>query len=195
MDAKKQIAEYLRKVDTTVSTAVAGGELVILAAVDYLAGIYRSVSRLPNIASVSIGGNPETAGTDYLHAMSLPIARQHFDHARIEQTERYLKQQREGNTLNDPAAAVQAARHGRLDTVFVPIGVHVWGSVGSDGEVRIAGSQDPPNEDLLNRILIDTWKTGGRVFALPPEQIPGGGIFAATTRFSQGANSSISTLD
>ncbi|MEQ1948932.1 MAG: hypothetical protein ABL995_17205 [Bryobacteraceae bacterium] len=182
-DQKGQLADYCRKVDRVIAPHVKAHEPVVLAAVDYLGAIYREVSTLPNLAHDTIGGNPETTHVDQLHAAALPIARRLFDGARTEFENRYFDRQREGKALDEPAAAVQAARQGRVETVFVPIGVHVWGHINSSGDVVLSDRQGPQDEDLLNRVLIDTWKTGGRVFAVAPNTIPGGRMLAATTRF------------
>lgn len=182
-DMKGQLTDYCRKVDRIIAPHVKPHEPVVLAAVDYLAAIYREVSTVPHLAEHSIGGNPETTDIDHLHAAAMPIARKFFEGTREALASHYFERQREGKALQEPAAAVEAARQGRLDTVFVPIGVHVWGHIDPSGGVVLSGRQGPQDEDLLNRVLIDTWKAGGRVFAMPPDKIPGGGTMAATTRY------------
>lgn len=182
-DQKAHLAAFCRKVDHAVAARVQPHDLLILAAVDYVGNIYRDVSTLRGIAAKSVHGNPETVSVAQLHAAAIVIAREEFDQTRLTHTDRFFASQRQGKALDDPAAAIQAARQGRVDTVFVPIGVHVWGRLNSDGNAELAAQAGPQDEDLLNRILIDTWKAGGRVFALPPDQIPGGGLVAAMTRY------------
>ncbi len=182
-DQKAQLAAYCRKVDHAVAAVVKPDELVILAAVEYVGNIYRQVSSLRGIAAHGIHGNPDNDSIGRMHGAALAIAREHFDQDRLVLEHKFLASLRRGNGLDDPAATVLAARQGRLDTVFVPIGRHVWGHLDSDGTVQLTAEQGPQDEDLLNRILIETWKAGGRVFALPPGQIPGGRIVAAITRY------------
>lgn len=182
-DQKSLLAEYCRKIDHAIAPRLGAHEPLILAAVDYLATIYREVSRTPNIAEQCLSGNPETTPIEQMHQEALPIARRFHERARSVFEERFLERQHEGKTVNDALEAVRAARCGRLDTVFVPIGVHVWGHFSSSGDVILSDRHGPQDEDLLNRVLIDTWKSGGRVFAVPPNMVPGGRIVAATTRF------------
>ena len=81
--------------------------------------------------------------------------------------------------------AVKAARYGRVDTLFVPLGIQHWGRVEADGdEVVIENEPRLENEDLLDFAAAQTILNSGMVFAVPPEELPGNGDLAAILRYS-----------
>jgi hypothetical protein len=180
---KAQLADYCRRVDHALASKVASHDFVILAAVDYLASIYRLESSLGALSDKVISGNPDSSSITELFEKAMPLARIHFNRRLDEAERRYLESFCTGKTLNRPREIVRAAQQGLIETLFVPIGVQVWGSIAGDGDIQISDQKRPQDEDLLNVALIDTWKCGGKVFAVRPDKMPGGPTIAAIARF------------
>ncbi len=77
-----------------------------------------------------------------------------------------------------------AAYHGRVDKLFVAVGVQVWGTADPEsGEVYAHESMEPGDEDLLDVAATRTLVNDGDVYAVEPERIPNGAPLAATFRY------------
>ncbi|MEO8026010.1 MAG: hypothetical protein ABI823_06035 [Bryobacteraceae bacterium] len=183
VDHKAQIAAYCHRIDQALDLVLGPNDLTILAAVDYIAAIYRDGSSLRTLAAETISGSPDNCGEAQLFEKAFPIAKSHFDRLRSDAEDRFFQCLSLGKALDRPLETIRAAQQGRVDTLFVPIGVHIWGETGTDGEIRVSASHRPQDQDLLNVALISTWESGGRVLAMPPDQMPGGRQIAAITRF------------
>ncbi|MEG3867970.1 hypothetical protein QUA46_17870 [Microcoleus sp. MON2_D6] len=80
--------------------------------------------------------------------------------------------------------AVSAAYFGRVDRLFVALGVQQWGSFIPDtNAVQVHPDAELGDEDLLNAAAIQTILNGGTVYAMPPEQVPDEAPLAAIFRY------------
>ena len=67
-----------------------------------------------------------------------------------------------------------AAHHGRVETLFVALGEQRWGAFIPDGtgSVILHDAYEQGDRDLLDVAAAATLQAGGRVYALPRDQIP-----------------------
>ena len=89
--------------------------------------------------------------------------------------------------VNDEVAGVRenvSGVQGRVETVFVPLQSHVWGSFEPDTLTAIEHEQRRPGErDLLDVIAAFTLVHGGKVFAVDTATMPSSDPVAAVLRF------------
>ena len=182
-NTKAHLAEYCRQVDQAITPVVSANAPLILAAVDQLAGLFRGSATRPGLLPESISGSPDNATASQLFKQALPIAQRYFDSRRIEASDRFLACCHTSKGLDETAETILAARQGRIATLFVPTGVQIWGQIDDAGGVTLSDFKRPSDHDLLNLALIETWKSGGEVFAVAPDQMPGGRKIAAVARF------------
>jgi hypothetical protein len=77
-----------------------------------------------------------------------------------------------------------AARQGRIESLFVAVGVQMWGSFNpSTDETTVVDQPAAESQDLLNLAAASTYFARGSVYALPPDQVPGCGPLAAVFRY------------
>jgi len=77
-----------------------------------------------------------------------------------------------------------AAHHGRVDVLFVALGIQVWGAIDlSTNTVHEHEDHEPGDEDLLDLAAIQTILNGGIVYAVEPEQVPDHAPLAAVFRY------------
>ncbi len=77
-----------------------------------------------------------------------------------------------------------AAAHGRVETLFVAVGVQRWGAFDpSTGSVTQHEMRQAGDEDLLDLAAISTMINGGTVYALAPDDLPGESRAAAIQRY------------
>lgn len=84
----------------------------------------------------------------------------------------------------EPDQIVSAALHGRVDAAVVAIDETLWGKVQPPGG-RVSAPARPSrhDEELLNLIVVETIKRGGRAFAVPHAAMPQYALAAALLRY------------
>jgi hypothetical protein len=87
--------------------------------------------------------------------------------------------------IRDIKSAVKAAAIGQVETIFVPLGAEQWGRYDADTHnVLLKDEPGPEAEELFDFAATQTLLNSGQVFAVPREQIPGGGEIAAILRYA-----------
>ena len=159
---------------------------MVLAGVEYLIPIYREASSYHNLLEESIPGNPDRENLNELHEKAWQIVKPIFEESQKKAFEKYEQFHGQGNDLatNDIEAVVKAATFGQVETLFVPLEAQKWGRYDAEkNEVLFAKEAGSDNEDLFDFAASQTILNSGQVFAVPPEQMPGGGEIAAVLRY------------
>jgi hypothetical protein len=104
--------------------------------------------------------------------------------AREKAVARYSQLAGTGQSTADVKEAVLAAHHGRVDVLFVALGVQVWGNFDPGTHtVHVHQGPEPGDRDLLDMAAIQSILNGGTVYAVEPEQVPGDAPLAAVFRY------------
>lgn len=185
-DDKEYISQYLKEVDQTLMTEVLANERVplVLAAVDYMVGIYRQVSHYKCIADTAITGNYEHSNLQELYPKALEIAAPVFK----ERTKKAL--QSYGNSLATPLTSsmpekvIPASYFSQVSDLFVEKGLHIWGTFDQDqNQLVIHEKKEQGDECLVDRAIVNTLLNGGDVHILEKAEMPNGAEIAAFMRF------------
>lgn len=186
-DEKKNILRFFQSVNEGLNALLEEKTVpLILAGVDYLLPIYREASTYQNVLADGIAGNPDREDPSKLHAQAWNIVRPIFEESQKKAFEKYkqFSGQQSVQATNDLNTAVKAARFGQVETLFVPLGVQVWGRYDeADNRVIREAQPGPDNEDLLDFAATETILNSGQVFAVPAEQMPAQGELAAILRY------------
>lgn len=184
-DAKPNLLRFCQQVDRAVTGVIKAPSVpLVVAAVDYLLPIYQEASKHPSLLAQGVAGNPEGLRPDELHARAWPLVEPHFLRAREAAAARYRALRGTGTTSNDVRAVVPAAWDGRVDLVFVPVGVRVWGTFIPETRALEVGDEMPGrNEDLLNLVAIHTIVNRGTAYAVAPTEMPDEAPVAAVFRY------------
>lgn len=155
---------------------------LVLAGVDHLLATYRQVSRQQNTVEGGIMGNPEHLTPDELHDLAWPFVEPLFTQGRRIAAEAFRS--RTGPTVSTVKEAVVAAHQGRVESIFVPLGRHRWGSFDPAlMAVHERQERQPGDLDLLDDAAAFTLIHGGGVFAVEPSALPNDEPVAAVLRF------------
>ena len=184
-DAKEEIGQYFRQVDAVTRKILQNESApLVLAGVDYLLPLYRSVSGYSNLVDGSIQGNPDGLSAQTLQAKAWEIVQPYFTKSQEDACARLQQYAGTGLASGDLREIVPAAVQGRVEVLFVARGQQCWGALDSAGnQVKLQGEAAAGSEDLLNRISVETLMQGGRVYVVQPDQVPLEGSAAALFRF------------
>jgi hypothetical protein len=184
-ESKEEITAFFRIVDEGIRALIGDSRApVVLAAVDYEIAIYRQISKLSHVVETGIAGNPEAFESCELQSRAWDLVAPGFERARVEALGRYHELAGTGRTGNRLDEVLVASYDGRVDTLFVALGVRRWGSY--DAEARVVheeADQAAGTGDLLDLAAAQAFVRGATVHALPAGEVPGGGDLAAIYRY------------
>jgi len=146
--------------------------------------IYREANQYNGLVEEFIEGNPEHVDVETLHGRAWEIVEPHFTARRERDREAFLQAQGKGGVGTDLEEVLLAAVDSRVETLFVPLHARQWGSFDPEARtVERVGEEGVDTHDLYDLAAVNTLLMGGTVYAVDPEEVPGGGEVAAIYRF------------
>ncbi len=144
-DIKTRLQQWFRTIDREGCALLADSTPpLVLAGVESLYPLYREISGYPRLMDTGIAGNPENMTPEELHARGWEIVEPVFAKNRGTARARYHQLVGTGQTSTDVAETVAAAGHGRVEVLFVAVGVQVWGRIDRDSdEVALHPARNP----------------------------------------------------
>jgi hypothetical protein len=184
-DAKDKIVRWFHMIDKELRNLLADEQSpIVLAGVEYLFPLYKNANTYPHLLDEGIPGNPEELKPEELHDRAWTVVKPVFMEKQEKAAAQYGQLSGTGQTTSDVEEAVLAAHQGKVDSLFVPVGVHIWGSFDADNNtIDMHEHQKPGDEDLLDLAAIQTKLNGGAVYAVEPETVPGNAPLAAVFRY------------
>lgn len=187
-DAKSNILRYFQKIDKGLQKLLRDEQApLVLAGVEYLWPIYREANHYPHLVEEGIEGNPEDRSAEILHQQAWEIVRPLFTKAQQEAVRQYqrLSNLKSEQTSDNLGKIVSAAYSGRVETLFVAMGVQRWGTFDPQSHmVQLHEEAKPGDEDLLDFTAVQTILNGGTAYALEPEKMPETALLAAVFRYA-----------
>jgi hypothetical protein len=182
---KENILRFFQKVDRDLQDVLSDEEApLVLAGVEYLLPIYAKANTHPHLLSHGIEGNPEALSWEELHERAWAIVQPRFQKAQLEAIAQYEQLVSTEQASHDIRTIVPAAHYGRVDTLFVAVGLQRWGAFDPQtNTIDIHGEEEPGDEDLLDLAAVQTLLHGGEVYALEPTEVPDGVPLAAVFRY------------
>ena len=183
--ADERLLEYFRAVDHRVTAAVrTNGTPLVVAAVEHFLPLYREATSLSSVIDAAVPGSPDDLSDEELQRRAWPLVAPLADREIDEQLARYGEHAAKGGAARSVASILRDALAARVETLFVPVDDVAWGKFdASSGKARIHDARRIGDEDLFDRAVVETIRTGGRVFCLPKERVPGDGPLAAIMRY------------
>lgn len=187
-DEKKNILRFFQSVNDGLNDLLGEKNLpMVLAGVEYLLPIFREASSHQNLLEDVIEGNPDRENLTELHEKAWKIIQPLFEESQKKAFEKFaqLIGQKSDLATSDLQEAVKAAVIGQVETIFVPLDSQKWGRYdAANHKVALRDKPEPEDEDLFDFAATQTLLNSGQVFAVPPEQMPGGGEVAAILRYA-----------
>lgn len=157
---------------------------LVLAGVSYLLPIYQEANTYNFIMDEGIQHNTKEQTAQELHAEAWAIVEPQFEADKQKAIDYYHESIASGKGSADLNEVIQGAFYGRVEQLFVPVGVQKWGHFDAQSmELEIHNDAQPGDEDLLNAAAIQTIFHGGTVYAVEAENIPDDVPVAAVFRY------------
>lgn len=186
-DAKSNVLRYCQHVDRGLHDLLRDERVpLVLAAVEFEQAIYREANTYPHLVEHGVSGNPDGISDEELARAAWPIVAPLFRAVRESAAEQYRAFQANGRASAELEVVLPAAWQGRVDTLFAARGAPVWGSFTPETlELRRStdNGRTPGDYDLLDEAARYTLSSGGTVYIVGPDEVPGPGEVAATFRY------------
>ncbi|MBW3597638.1 MAG: hypothetical protein KY475_10220 [Planctomycetes bacterium] len=159
---KDEVAEFFKMIDNAVAQKLAAEQApLLLACVEYEAALYREHNHYKGLLDATVLGSSEKWNTTELHRRAWEAVQPHFEARQQEELSKF-------NTLpadrisTDLKSIADAAEVGRVEALFL-----ARGNNGNGGKPEAS-----PTDEMLDFTAAAVLRTGGDVFALPPEKMP-----------------------
>jgi hypothetical protein len=184
-ETKDQIKRFFQQVARGLNKILPDQQSpLVLAGMDQLCAIYREVNGYPKLMDDWVSGNYKDLSEDELLKRAWKIAEPYFRQGREAAVEKFGNLLGTGLTSSEVEEIVPAAFQGRLEALFVPVGMQVWGDFDqANGEAHVHEERETGDFDLLDFAAGQAMANGAAVYAVAPEEVPGGAIMAAVFRY------------
>lgn len=182
---KDEILRFFQQLDRGLHEVLRNEQVpLVLAAVDYLQALYREANTYPHLMEEGVTGNPEERSPKELHEAAWELLEPRLHQVAERTAAEYERLLGTGKASSSLKEVVPAAHHGRVASLFVPLGEQVWGTYEPSTEaVELHDDMQTGDEDLLDLTAVSTLLTGGAVFPVEPGEVPGDGRVAAVFRY------------
>jgi hypothetical protein len=185
-DQKESLALYLKEVDRVIWQKVLAREQapLLLAGVDYLLPIYRSVSSYQYIWEDDMTGNFDKHSNELLYQAAKEKMAPFFEKHHKVALETYLNKLATPLTTSMPDAVIRSSFYGQVADLFVEKGAHIWGQFDAqNNQLQVHDTKQEGDDCLVDKAAIQTILHGGQVHLLDKNEMPNGSTIAALLRF------------
>ncbi len=171
---KVRLRQYARQVDAALRDLLAGCRLpLVLAAVEGLGAIYRSVNSYPHLAAAGIEGNPERLSDAELAAGARTILDDLYRAQIADWQATFKTRLNEDRATTDLVRAARAATFGGVASLMVDMDQTVPGTIDeTDGQVTLAESAGADSYGVADEIARRVLAGGGEVLAVRAAEMP-----------------------
>ena len=114
------------------------------------------------------------------------MMQEYFEEAKIKALNDYGNKSATGLTAHIIDEIVRAAYYRRIDTLFVSKNARLYGSFDDiNDKLIVHASETPTDHDLIDRTILKTVLSGGKVFMLDENEMPMRRMMLAIMRYSQ----------
>jgi len=184
-ESKDDIRRFCRIVSSSLQKFLHAEQApLVLAAVDYLMPVYRQANTYPYLVERAVNGSPDQLRPHQLHERAWPLALDFYKQARSKALGRFHHAAGTPQTSTGIETIVQAARDGRIDTLFLDRRARQWGTYDPEShQVDVHAVKNSGDEDLLNFAATHALINGGTAYALDESELPIGTSVAALFRY------------
>lgn len=171
---KVRLRQYARHVDAALRGLLAGSKVpLVLASVEALGAIYRSVNSYPHLATQGIEGNPERLSDAELASAAREILDGLYRAQIADWHALYRTRLNEDRATTDLARASRAATYGAVASLLVDMDQAVHGTVDeADGTITYADAPGAESYGVADEVARRVLASGGEVLAVRADEMP-----------------------
>lgn len=181
----RDIKRYFQQVDDALQPVLQDQDApMVLAAVEYMHGLYNEVNSYDHLLDEGVTGSPDRVTDRELRKKALRIVEPIFEVTKQEALEKFGDFIADGRVSRTLDELVPDALFGRVATLFVDTNEEFWGSVNREtGQVEVHEDEQPGDEELIDFVAVQTFRHGGTVYAVEGEEMPVDAPAAAVLRY------------
>ncbi len=162
------LAAYLRKVDDTLHPLLFGDQRpLVVAAVDYEFAAFQALATYPNLLAEHVSGAPDHRSAEELHDLAIKVLAGRRAVRQRQALEAATRQFGGDPAWHSLSAVLGAAEQGRIEALFV-----AEGSLPIGRRSPRRASPASRHEATVEKAVLATLAHGGRVYVVPPDQLP-----------------------
>lgn len=170
----KDLEKFFRLVNDGIEKLLHDEKVpLLLAGVDYLIPIYKSVSTYNFLVEDRhISGNIQDEDLVLLHEKATSHMKPIFEEGKQKLIDRYNEISYSELGTNQLEEAVKAAHNGRIDTIFIKEGAYYWGNFDKQSQTVTLSEEGTNSVDLINAIVRQCVANSSAVYLLEEEDMP-----------------------
>lgn len=171
----RDIAAFYAQVDRKLRRLVGRRRTpVVLIGSEHYIGLYRGLSRVRTLATDHLEASAgKGEAVQRIHELAWPIASSAIIRQRKRLTRPYSVMRMRGKAVERLDEIARAAFDGKVASLFLEAGVHVWGRY-RNGRLELQRTQDEAaSDDVLDDLAERVLKSGGKVHVLARSEMPG----------------------
>lgn len=171
---KEKYVRYSRIIDNKLRDRLMREKTpLMLMAVRWERDLYRQACTYPHLMEAGIEADFDGVGLSEIHERAVEAARPHYERQQKVALDKYPEKKAAGLASNDIEEIISAAVNGRVDYLFVGLGVQCWGTYDArNNKAHLHDREYTGDFDLLDFAASKTYLTGGCVYAVRVEEIP-----------------------
>jgi hypothetical protein len=178
------LRQFARKVDAALRGILAGRDIpLILAATDPLGPIFRGLNSYPALLSEGISASPDRLSEEELAVAARPVLDGYYKAQIHAAKELFNDRSGQRRATQDIGEAARAATNGAIELLLVDIDQILPGTIGDDGSITRASSEDARSYDIVDEIAGRAILTGAKFLGVRNSDIPDGAPLAAILRY------------
>jgi len=183
----KDLKRYFNKADKALMEFLDNEKDIpmVLSGVDYLIPLYKEKSGYPMITDESINTDPKSKELSEIHDKAKNIVHSKEDSTQSKSMDRYQHLAGTDKVSTDLSKIARASYFKRIEALYLDENfASTWGRFNQEkDELQIHESREEGDEELVNRIIINTIEGGGNVFMSKQIDLPGDNNIAALLRY------------
>lgn len=182
---RADLIAFMRQVNSRVDQVLHdANEPLLLASTPANISAFREVSTYGHLLDETLPGNVDHLSTHEIHAKSWQIVEGLIKQRELRAIEEFKSLANSDRASTKPSEIIPAAIQGRVKTLFLDQGVHLWGEF--DVQSQSVHSRAEPrhgDDDLFDRAAVEAVLKHGQVFLQKPESSPSSSPIAAVFRY------------
>lgn len=173
-DRQVELGKYLKAVARGVNQVLQDKNVpLVLATVEDHFGEIKKVNEYPHLYEKPIPGSPEHTDIRDLCDKGWEVLRSYFREKLDKRIEQYREAKDRALVDSHPESIIPASMRGKVDTLFVNESANLHGRFHpKEYQVTIHKDRESADVDLLNLSAERVFDLNGRVYTLPPEEMP-----------------------